>query len=68
MTEKTNEMNDSLDFYKPIVLMNGINVLFEADRQNCLDRAKKTNQDNAANSSIAAFRQCLIDKGYTLLS
>jgi hypothetical protein len=68
MTDRTNEMNDSLDFYKPVVSMNGSNVLFEKDRQNCLDRAKKMNKDNASNSSIAAFRQCLIDKGYTLLS
>jgi len=65
--QKQSDMNDSLEFYKPIVSKNGSDVLLEKDRQDCLEivRIAKTKSDK---STITVFRGCLIDKGYRLVS
>ena len=63
--QKQSDMNESLEFYKPIVSKNGSDVLLEKDRQDCLEivRIAKTKSDK---SPINTFRGCLIDKGYFL--
>ena len=63
--QKQSEMNDSLEFYKPIVSKDGSNTLLEKDRLDCLEivKIKKNNSDK---SPITTFRGCLIDKGYLL--
>ena len=64
---KQSDMNESLEFYKPIVSKDGSNTLLEKDRQDCLETVKiaKTKSDQ---SPINLFRGCLINKGYLLLS
>ena len=65
--QKQSEINDSLEFYKPMVSKNGSDVLLEKDRQDCLETVKitKTKSDQ---SPVNLFRGCLINKGYLLLS
>ena len=63
--QKQSDMNESLEFYKPIVSKNGSDVLLEKDRQDCLEIVK-INKIKSDHSPITTFRGCLIDKGYLL--
>ncbi len=58
---------EDLSTYKVLVTKNGSDQLNEKDRQDCLDLVKAANL-NVLGTKVVAYRRCLIDKGYVLLS
>lgn len=54
--------------YHPVIMEQGVNGLrYEADRQACEAQAR-AHASNYEPSNVARFRQCLLNKGYRLLS
>lgn len=57
---------ESLFNYQPKVIKNGQSVLSPTDKEDCINRLAK-DADLKSSRSASQFRQCLIDKGYTLI-
>ena len=68
MAGSFNQTSGSGD-YNPLTLQSVDMEKFRADKQSCFKQVEtETSKDMAQNYNIMKFRQCLIQKGYVLLS
>ena len=68
MAVSFNQTSSSGD-YNPLTLPTVDLDKFKADKQSCFKQVEtETSKDMAQNYNIMKFRQCLIQKGYVLLS
>ncbi len=66
-SKEPNTVKEDLNSYRVLVTKNGSDQLNEKDRQDCLEVVKAANL-NVLGTKVVAYRRCLIDKGYVLLS
>ncbi len=54
--------------YEPVIILKGVDpVQYEKDRSSC-ENLTKQNAANYELTNVIRFRQCLVDRGYKLMS